>query len=93
MNRKHISLKTQCGQTPHLLHQDLRSMGIGMHPRPSHHALPQTPHLVPPLLSNPPALNYAHPSSSIIMTTFDSCQIPLPLNPGLLTPRYALPIF
>jgi hypothetical protein len=89
MNHKHVSLKTQCGQTPHLLHQDLRSMGIGMHPHPSHLASPQTPHLVPPLLSDPPALNYA-PSPAhddVRLVPNPIAPQPRPSHPSICTPN------
>jgi hypothetical protein len=36
---------------------------LDMHPHPSHLASPQTPHLVPPLLSDPPALKHTRPVS------------------------------
>jgi hypothetical protein len=36
---------------------------LGLHPHPSHLASPQTPHLVPPLLSGPPALKHTRPDS------------------------------
>ena len=89
MNHKHVSLKTQCGQTPHLLHQDLRSMGIGMHPHPSHLASPQRPHLVPPLLSDPPALNYA-PSPAhddVRLVPNPIAPQPRPSHPSICTPN------
>ena len=36
---------------------------LDIHPHPSHLASPQTPHLVPPLLSDPPALKHTRPVS------------------------------
>ena len=40
---------------------------LDMHTQPSHLASPQTPHLVPPLLSDPPAPHFASPQTPLLV--------------------------